>query len=121
MGNAKPLVYRITKMKIFIFFASVVIFFPVPSFAKISSNQNGSNYENNLNLTRNSSTANDVNNICEIESEEDFLSPQQMQTLANKITVKVTGDNNGGSGTFLAKQGNSYLVLTNAHVVRGVN
>mgnify|MGYP001800173091 FL=1 len=121
MGNAKPLVYRITKMKIFIFLASVVIFFPVPSFAKISSNQNGSNYENNLNLTRNSSTANDVNNICEIESEEDFLSPQQMQTLANKITVKVTGDNNGGSGTFLAKQGNSYLVLTNAHVVRGVN
>ncbi|NJO65328.1 MAG: tetratricopeptide repeat protein [Richelia sp. RM2_1_2] len=44
-----------------------------------------------------------------------------MQTLANQITVKVTGDNNGGSGTLLAKQGNSYLVLTNAHVVRGVN
>ena len=125
MGNAKPLVYRITKMKIFIFLASVIIFFPVPSFAKISSNQNGSNYENhlnlNLNITRNSSTSNNVNNICEIESEEEFLSPQEMQTLANQITVKVTGDNNGGSGTFLAKQGNSYLVLTNAHVVRGVN
>ena len=59
--------------------------------------------------------------ICQIESEEEFLSPQEMQTLANKITVKVTGDNNGGSGTLLAKQGNSYLVLTNAHVVRGVN
>ncbi len=110
-------------MKIFIFLASVVIFFPVPSFAKISSNQNRSNYDNNLNLTRNSSTSNDVNvnHICKIESEEELLSPQEMQTLANQITVKVTGDNNGGSGTLLAKQGNSYLVLTNAHVVRGVN
>ncbi len=112
-------------MKIFIFLASVVIFFPVPSFAKISSNQNRSNYENNLNLnlniTRNSSTSNDVNHICEIEREEELLSPQKMQTLASQITVKVTGDNNGGSGTFLGKQGNSYLVLTNAHVVRGVN
>ena len=60
---------------------------------------------------------------CQIElnKEQDFLSTQQIQTLANKITVKVSGDNNGGSGTILAKQGNSYLVLTNSHVVRGVN
>ncbi|MEM7715291.1 MAG: hypothetical protein AAF349_17220, partial [Cyanobacteria bacterium P01_A01_bin.68] len=43
--------------------------------------------------------------ICQIESEEEFLSPQEMQILANKITVKVTGDNNGGSGTLLGKQG----------------
>ena len=60
---------------------------------------------------------------CQLErnNEQGLLSPQQMQTLANQITVKVTGDNNGGSGTILGKQGNSYLVLTNAHVVRGVN
>jgi tetratricopeptide (TPR) repeat protein/S1-C subfamily serine protease len=108
-------------MKIFIILASVIIFFPFSSFAKISNNQNRSNYKNNLNLTRKSSTSNDVNHICKIESEEEFLSPQEMQTLANQITVKVTGDNNGGSGTLLAKQGNSYLVLTNAHVVTGVN
>jgi len=58
---------------------------------------------------------------CQIEAESEELSEKQLQSLAHKITVKVTGDNNGGSGTLLAKQGNSYLVLTNAHVVRGVN
>ncbi len=58
---------------------------------------------------------------CQIDSQEEFLSTQQMQILANKITVKVTGDNNGGSGTILGKQGNSYLVLTNSHVIQGVN
>ncbi|NJO62094.1 MAG: serine protease [Richelia sp. RM2_1_2] len=58
---------------------------------------------------------------CQIEAENEELSEKQLQSLASKITVKVTGDNNGGSGTLLGKQGNSYLVLTNAHVVRGVN
>ncbi|NJO29870.1 MAG: tetratricopeptide repeat protein [Richelia sp. SL_2_1] len=58
---------------------------------------------------------------CQLEAESEELSEKQLQSLASKITVKVTGDNNGGSGTLLAKQGNSYLVLTNAHVVRGVN
>jgi len=57
----------------------------------------------------------------EAETESEELSEKQLQSLASKITVKVTGDNNGGSGTLLGKQGNSYLVLTNAHVVRGVN
>ncbi|OKH30220.1 hypothetical protein NIES2101_42645 [Calothrix sp. HK-06] len=48
-------------------------------------------------------------------------SQAQLQTLASQITVKVTGDNNSGSGTLLAKNGNSYLVLTNSHVVKGAN
>ncbi|NJM71677.1 MAG: trypsin-like peptidase domain-containing protein, partial [Scytonema sp. RU_4_4] len=61
---------------------------------------------------------------CEIKpenGESGEYSEKQLQTLASHITVKVIGDNNGGSGTLLAKQGNSYLVLTNSHVVRGVN
>ncbi len=61
------------------------------------------------------------NSICQIEREDEFYSTKELQTLANKITVKVIGDNNGGSGTLIGKQGNNYLVLTNSHVVRGVN
>ncbi|MGB6294776.1 MAG: tetratricopeptide repeat protein, partial [Rivularia sp. (in: cyanobacteria)] len=61
------------------------------------------------------------NSICKIEREDEFYSTKELQTLANKITVKVIGDNNGGSGTLIGKQGNNYLVLTNSHVVRGVN
>ncbi len=61
------------------------------------------------------------NSICQIEREEEFYSTKELQTLANQITVKVIGDNNGGSGTLIGKQGNNYLVLTNSHVVRGVN
>jgi tetratricopeptide (TPR) repeat protein/S1-C subfamily serine protease len=48
-------------------------------------------------------------------------SPQKLQTLAKQITVRVMGDNNGGSGTIFAKKGNSYLVVTNSHVLLGVN
>ncbi|MFN7850646.1 MAG: serine protease, partial [Dolichospermum sp.] len=48
-------------------------------------------------------------------------SPQKLQTLVKQITVRVIGDNNGGSGTILAKKGNSYLVVTNSHVLLGVN
>ena len=47
--------------------------------------------------------------------------PQKLQTLAKQITVRVIGDNNGGSGTIFAKKGNSYLVVTNSHVLLGVN
>ena len=61
------------------------------------------------------------NPTCQIEREEEFYSTKELQTLANKITVKVIGDNNGGSGTLIGKQGNNYLVLTNSHVVQGVN
>jgi len=48
-------------------------------------------------------------------------SPQKLQTLAKQITVRVIGENNGGSGTIFAKKGNSYLVVTNSHVLLGVN
>ena len=59
---------------------------------------------------------------CQIEPENgEFLSNKQLQTLASQITVKVIGDNNGGSGTLIGKQGNNYLVVTNSHVMRGVN
>ncbi|UKO98747.1 tetratricopeptide repeat protein [Nostoc sp. UHCC 0870] len=61
---------------------------------------------------------------CEIEPalpETGEYSPQQLQTLASQNTVRIIGDSNGGSGTLIAKQGNTYLVVTNAHVIRGVN
>ena len=61
------------------------------------------------------------NSICKIEREDEFYSNKELQTLASKITVKVIGDNNSGSGTIIGKQGNNYLVLTNAHVLQGVN
>jgi hypothetical protein len=61
------------------------------------------------------------NSICKIEREEEFYSTKELQTLANKITVKIIGDNNGGSGTLIGKQGNNYLVLTNSHVIQAVN
>jgi tetratricopeptide (TPR) repeat protein/S1-C subfamily serine protease len=65
------------------------------------------------------------NSNCEIIPEKNALagefSEKQLETIASRITVKVIGDNNGGSGTLLAKKGNTYLVLTNSHVVRGVN
>ena len=37
---------------------------------------------------------------------------------AKNITVRITAENNGGSGVIIAKKGNTYLILTNAHVVR---
>ncbi|MDY6899359.1 MAG: tetratricopeptide repeat-containing serine protease family protein, partial [Cyanobacteriota bacterium] len=61
------------------------------------------------------------NSICKIEREQEEYSTKELQTLANKITVKIIGDNNGGSGTLIGKQGNNYLVLTNSHVIQGVN
>jgi tetratricopeptide (TPR) repeat protein/S1-C subfamily serine protease len=38
--------------------------------------------------------------------------------IAKDITVRITSANNGGSGVLIAKKGNTYLVLTNAHVTR---
>ena len=61
---------------------------------------------------------------CNIEPENGETgeySQQQLQNIAKQITVRVIGDNNGGSGTMFAKKGNSYLVVTNSHVLLGVN
>ncbi|MGD1911776.1 MAG: trypsin-like peptidase domain-containing protein [Rivularia sp. (in: cyanobacteria)] len=63
------------------------------------------------------------NSKCKIEREgkNEFYSTKELQTLANKITVKIISDNNLGSGTLIGKNGNNYLVLTNDHVIQGVN
>ncbi|MDZ8091586.1 MAG: tetratricopeptide repeat protein [Nostoc sp. DedQUE05] len=64
------------------------------------------------------------NSNCDIKpenGESGEFSEKQLQIIAKRITVRVIGDNNGGSGTLLAKKGNTYLVITNFHVVRGVN
>lgn len=45
------------------------------------------------------------------------LSPQQIQQLAESITVKVSSGNNGGSGILLQESGGVYTVLTNRHVI----
>jgi S1-C subfamily serine protease/tetratricopeptide (TPR) repeat protein len=52
------------------------------------------------------------------QTDEDILSPQQVQQTAKNITVRITAANNGGSGVIIAQKGDNYLILTNAHVVR---
>jgi S1-C subfamily serine protease/tetratricopeptide (TPR) repeat protein len=47
--------------------------------------------------------------------------PQQVQQTAKNVTVRITSENNGGSGVIIAKKGDSYLILTNAHVVNRSN
>jgi tetratricopeptide (TPR) repeat protein/S1-C subfamily serine protease len=73
--------------------------------------------------TSSSAVAKSDNSTCEIKAENGETgeySNQQLKTVASRITVRIIGNNNGGSGTLLAKQGNTYLVLTNSHVIRGV-
>jgi tetratricopeptide (TPR) repeat protein/S1-C subfamily serine protease len=36
-----------------------------------------------------------------------------------QVTVLITSDRNRGSGTIIGKKGSNYLVITNAHVIRG--
>jgi len=45
------------------------------------------------------------------------LSVTDLQKVAQSVTVKVLSKNSGGSGILIAKQGQSYMVLTNAHVL----
>jgi tetratricopeptide (TPR) repeat protein/S1-C subfamily serine protease len=51
-------------------------------------------------------------------AQEDILTPREVQQTAKNITVRITSENNGGSGVLIAQKGNNYLILTNAHVVR---
>ena len=51
-------------------------------------------------------------------ADSDTLSPQAVRQTAQQITVRISSNNNGGSGVLIAKKGNSYLILTNAHVTR---
>jgi tetratricopeptide (TPR) repeat protein/S1-C subfamily serine protease len=50
---------------------------------------------------------------------EGILTPQQVQQTAKNISVRITSATNGGSGVIIAKKGTTYLILTNAHVIRG--
>ncbi|HIK04961.1 MAG TPA: tetratricopeptide repeat protein [Trichormus sp. M33_DOE_039] len=95
-------------MKKTIILITSLLFLPFPSFAIKTSSY---------------TVAKADNSTCEITAENGETgeySEQQLKTLASRITVRVRGDNNGGSGTLLGKQGNNYLVLTNSHVIRGV-
>jgi tetratricopeptide (TPR) repeat protein len=55
------------------------------------------------------------------EGDEPIYSYSQLRSIANQITVRVIGDNNYGSGTVIGRQKNSYLVLTNSHLLLGVD
>ena len=46
------------------------------------------------------------------------INPHIKDNIARKISVKITSEENGGSGVIIAQQDNTYLVLTNAHVLR---
>ncbi len=50
--------------------------------------------------------------------DSELPSPEEVQQVAKKITVRITSEKNGGSGVLIAKKGSTYLVLTNAHVAR---
>jgi tetratricopeptide (TPR) repeat protein/S1-C subfamily serine protease len=50
------------------------------------------------------------------KSDSESLTPIEAARVAAKVTVRIGQGN--GSGVLLAKRGNTYLVLTNAHVVR---
>ncbi|MHC5771729.1 MAG: tetratricopeptide repeat-containing S1 family peptidase [Nostoc sp.] len=45
------------------------------------------------------------------------LSSEQIRQLAQSVTVKVLSKNKGGSGVLISKQGKTYTILTNAHVI----
>jgi tetratricopeptide (TPR) repeat protein/S1-C subfamily serine protease len=56
--------------------------------------------------------------IAQADLTDGTLTPQQVQQTAKNITVRVTAENNGGSGVIIAQKGSNYLILTNAHVVK---
>jgi len=43
----------------------------------------------------------------------------QIERSIRQVTVKITSETNRGSGIIIGKKGSIYLVLTNAHVIRG--
>ncbi|MEG3440187.1 tetratricopeptide repeat protein [Pannus brasiliensis CCIBt3594] len=43
----------------------------------------------------------------------------EIERSIRQVTVRITSDRNRGSGTIIGKNGDNYLVLTNAHVIRG--
>ncbi|MFN7502159.1 MAG: hypothetical protein ACK5QV_15190, partial [Dolichospermum sp.] len=51
------------------------------------------------------------------ETTQKRLTSAQLQDLAKSITVKILTKNGSASGTLIAKNGNNYTILTNAHVI----
>lgn len=45
------------------------------------------------------------------------LSSEQILQIAQAVTVKVLSNNKGGSGVLINKQGQTYTILTNAHII----
>jgi tetratricopeptide (TPR) repeat protein/S1-C subfamily serine protease len=56
--------------------------------------------------------------IAQADDNSALLTPQQVQETAKNISVRITSENNGGSGVLIAQKGGNYLVLTNAHVIK---
>jgi tetratricopeptide (TPR) repeat protein/S1-C subfamily serine protease len=50
--------------------------------------------------------------------DDGLLTPQQVKATAKNISVRVTAENNGGSGVIIAKKRDNYLILTNAHILK---
>ncbi|MGB3507955.1 MAG: trypsin-like peptidase domain-containing protein [Microcoleaceae cyanobacterium] len=48
------------------------------------------------------------------------LTESEVNKIAGEITVRIDGANRGGSGVIVEKQGNTYYILTNWHVVNKV-
>ena len=53
--------------------------------------------------------------------QESPSSETNLRQIAQSITVGISHDNQSGSGILIAKQGNTYKVLTNAHIARDEN
>lgn len=45
------------------------------------------------------------------------ITPNQIKQIAQAVTVKILSKNQGGSGVLINKQGQTYTILTNAHVI----
>jgi tetratricopeptide (TPR) repeat protein/S1-C subfamily serine protease len=52
------------------------------------------------------------------QTETEPLNTNTAQQIAAKITVRIQVGQSGGSGVIIGKKANTYLVLTNAHVIR---
>jgi tetratricopeptide (TPR) repeat protein/S1-C subfamily serine protease len=65
------------------------------------------------------STSLPVNAIRPNHSTQNVAQASESERSAQQVTVRITTNLNRGSGTLLKQRGNTYLVLTNAHVLRG--
>lgn len=54
-------------------------------------------------------------------AQEIVKSEDEVEQIARLITVRIIANNNSGSGTLIAKEGQNYTVLTNAHILEKAN